>query len=67
MLSTTSPARRARRSNPPLDPGRHRAAFARAITLDEFGSKNGKALDQADFLDRPPGELLRPSAGVSPP
>ncbi len=41
-----------------------RADFARAITFNEFGWRNGKALDQADFNDHKPGELPRPVFGV---
>ena len=45
-------------------PTNDRADFARAITFNEFGWRNGKALDQADFNDHKPGELPRPVFGV---
>ncbi len=37
-----------RKSNP------HRAQFARQIMLEEFGHRYGRAIDQSDFVDRPP-------------
>ena len=44
------------------DPDLHRNAdFARAITLAEFGWRNGKMLDQADFRDRPPARIPAPT------
>ena len=35
---------------------RHRADFARQATIDAFGWRFAKALDQAGFIDRDPGE-----------
>ena len=59
MFITTPDVRRLGRTNHPLNPGRrHRADFARRITIDAFGW-HGKALDQDDFLDRRPGEMPR--------
>ncbi len=50
------------RTNPPFNPGRrHRANFARQATIDAFGWHFARALDQADFIDRAPGELPGPS------
>ncbi len=55
-------ARAARRADSPFNPGqRHRATFARQATIDAFGWRFARALDQADFLDRFPGEMLKPS------
>ncbi len=41
-----------RKSNP------HRAQFARQMMLEEFGHRYGRAIDQADFVDRLPHEPL---------
>ena len=55
------PTRRSRRSDRPFNPGRRpRADFARQATIAEFRSRFAKALDQADFVDRRPGDLRRP-------
>ena len=44
----------------PFNPGRrHRAGFARRATIDAFGWGFARALDQADFVDRSPGESPR--------
>ena len=44
----------------PFNPGRrHRANFARQATIDTFGWRFARALDQADFVDRSPGESPR--------
>ncbi len=41
---------------------RHRRAdFARQATIDAFGWHFARALDQADFIDRAPGEMPRSS------
>ena len=46
----------------PFNPGRrHRTDFARQATIDAFGWHFARALDQADFVDRFPGEMLKPS------
>ncbi len=48
-------------ANRPSNPGRrHRADFARAAVFGEFG-RHARALDQANFVDRQPGTLPRPS------
>ena len=57
--------RAASRVNLPSNSTRRTSAdFARAITLAEFGWRNGKMLDQADFRDRAPGRFpaLAPEA-----
>ncbi len=40
---------------------RVRASFARQATIAAFGWRHARALDQADFVDRQPGALPRPS------
>ncbi len=37
---------------------RRRAQFARQMMLEEFGHRYGRAIDQADFVDRLPHEPL---------
>ena len=65
MFPTTPSARRARRSNPPFNPGRrHRATFARQAVFDAFGGYHARALDQANFVDRQPGQFPRPAPGA---
>ena len=49
--------RRARRNGAPHNPRRVRVSFARQATIDAFGWRFARALDQADFLDRPPDEF----------
>ncbi len=46
--------------NPTRSNRRVRANFARAATIAAFG-RHARALDQADFLDRLPGETPVPS------
>ncbi len=48
-------------SNPTRSDRHHRADFARQATIDAFGWRYARALDQADFMDRQPGEFPRPS------
>ena len=65
MSITTSPARRIGRADRPFNPGRrHRADFARQTVIAEFGWHFARALDQADFVDRAPGQFphLAPEA-----
>ena len=58
MSLTTSGPRRSRRSDRPFNPGRrHRTDFARQATIDAFGWHFARALDQADFVDRLPGQF----------
>ncbi len=40
---------------------RVRASFARQATIDAFGWRFAKTLDQADFSDRLPGPFPRPA------
>ena len=52
-------AARASSANRHSNPGRrHRADFARQATIAAFG-RHARALDQADFIDRRPGDLPR--------
>lgn len=45
----------ASRVYPTFDPGRrHRADFARQATIDAFGWRHARTLDQGDFIDRKP-------------
>ena len=61
MTHTTFPARNSSRTGKPYNPGRrHRANFARSAVFSEFG-RHAWALDQADFVDRLPGDLPRQS------
>ncbi len=58
MSISTPPNHNSSRADRPFNPGRrHRANFARAATIDTFGWRFAKALDQADFVDRLPWEL----------
>ena len=34
----------------------YRDAFARAVTIDAFGSRHGRSLDWGNFRDRHPGD-----------
>ncbi len=62
MTYTTPPTRRSSRADRPFNPGRrHRANFARQATIDAFGWRFAKALDEADFVDRAPGAAPRSS------
>ena len=55
-------AERAASRRRPFNPGRrHRADFARQATIDAFGWHFARALDQADFIDRAPGQFRRPA------
>lgn len=61
MTVYSKPSPRSSRTNRPSNPGRRvRASFARAAVHTEFG-RHAWALDQADFVDRAPGELPRPA------
>ncbi len=62
MSITTLDARRLGRADHPSTPERRiRANFARQATIAAFGWRHGRALDQADFVDRLPGETPLPS------
>ena len=53
----TFPRAHSSRADRPFNPGRrHRADFARQATIDAFGWHFARALDQADFIDRPPDQ-----------
>ncbi len=57
MSITTPSPRRLGRAHSPHNGRRHRADFARQATIDAFGWRFARALDQADFTDRAPGEM----------
>ncbi len=62
MSINTLDARRLGRADHPSKPDcRHRADFARQTTIEAFGWRFAKALDQANFQDRLPGDLPMPS------
>ena len=62
MISNTSPARNSSRADRPFNPDRRvRANFARQATIDAFGWRFAKALDQGEFTDRLPSDLPMPS------
>lgn len=43
------------------DPDLHKNAdFARKATISAFGWRHARALDQGDFVDRPPGQFPAP-------
>ncbi len=55
-------AERAASRRRPFNPGRRRrVGFARQVTIDAFGWRFARALDQADFVDHAPGQLPFPS------
>ncbi len=57
-MTYITPGARAASRRRPFNPGRrHRANFARQATIDAFGWHFARALDQTDFIDRPPGQL----------
>ena len=59
-IYATTPRRSSRARNPHKG-HRHLNNFARQIVIAEFGWHFARALDQADFIDRSPGELPGPS------
>ena len=62
MPFTTPPAHNSSRADRPYNPDqRHRANFARQATISAFGCRFAKTLDQADFIDRLPGDMPRSS------
>ena len=60
MTFYTTTARDTRRVNPLVNPSRHyRADFARQAVISAFGWRHARALDQANFVDRRPGDIRR--------
>ena len=58
MIFYTSPSSRASRADRSSNSGRrHRADFARQATIDAFGWRYARALDQGDFMDREPWQM----------
>ena len=60
-LTTTTPRNSSRADRPTNSGRRYRADFARQATIDAFGWRFARALDQADFIDRLPGQFPRPA------
>ncbi len=61
-MTYTTPRAGAASRRRPFNPGRrHRADFARQATIDAFGWHFARALDQADFIDRRPGQFPLPA------
>ena len=61
-MTYTTPRERAASRRSPFNPGRrYRADFARQATIDAFGWHFAGALDQADFIDRRPGQFPLPA------
>ncbi len=66
-MCTTSPERSARRADHPSSFTRRTSTnFARQATISTFGWRYARALDQADFRDRPPGQFPTPAPKASP-
>ncbi len=62
MSVYTSTPQQFKRADRPFNPGRrHRANFARQATIDAFGWRFARALDQSEFTNRLPGDLPMPS------
>ena len=57
MTSYNIARRNSSRTDRPFNPGRRHGNFAREMTLAEFRPRDGRALLQADFIDRQPWEL----------
>ncbi len=57
MIPTTNGSHAQRHGRPSRNARRHRPDFARQATIDAFGWKFARALDQADFVDRAPSEM----------
>ncbi len=66
MTSYTTTTPKSSPAGYPSNPNRRiRATFARQATIAAFGWRHGRALDQADFVDRLPGETPLPSPETS--
>ncbi len=66
-MLTTSPSRSQGRADRPSNLTRRtNADFARQATISAFGWNHARALDQADFRDRPPGQFPAPTPEASP-
>ncbi len=60
LYTSTTPSTRRDRPNRTATSIRcPRAKFARQATIDAFEWRYAKALDQADFVDRPPRKTVR--------
>ena len=66
-MSTIFRTRRARRTKHRSNSTRLTSTnFARQATISTFGWRYARALDQADFRDRPPGQFPAPTLKASP-
>ncbi len=66
-MLTTSPSRSASGADLTSNLTRRtNADFARQATIAEFGWRHARALDQADFCDRPPDQFPAPTPEASP-
>ena len=66
-MLTIFPARSASRADLSSNSSRRTSAdFARQTTIDAFGWRHARALDQADFRDRPPSQFPAPTPEASP-
>ena len=66
-MVTTPPSRSQERADHPSNlTRRNSATFAREAVIASFGWSHGKALDQADFRDHPPGQLPALAPEASP-
>ena len=62
LSNTITPPRNSSRTGRPFNSGRrHRANFARQATIDAFGWRFAKTLDEANFVDRLPSQFPRPA------
>ena len=62
MPPTTTTPRNSSRTGKSFNAGRrHRADFARQATIDAFGWRFAKTLDEANFVDRLPSQFPRPA------
>ncbi len=61
MSITIFPPRRSSHAHNLHNGRRLRANFARQMTITEFGWHFARALDQADFIDRQPGQFPAPA------
>ena len=58
-MITTSPARRLGRADLSFNSDHHHTDFAREAVFAEFRARDAKAILDANFIDRLPGEMPR--------
>lgn len=65
MSNTITPPHISSRTGRPYNPGRRRRAnFARGVMFAEFGYRQGRAIDYANFVDRRPDQAPMPTPGA---